>query len=90
MQPKTKKTPAQRRASGVGSGTLVRRLRALEKHWLKEAAAFHSMGKRMSREGNMAGNEYMQTAAAFRACARELKAARLPNNADHAQPGGSA
>lgn len=79
MATKTKKTHAQRPAGAVGSGTLIRRLRALEKHWLKEAAAFHSMGKRMSLEGNMAGNEYMQTAAAFRACARDLKAARLPN-----------
>lgn len=60
-------------------GRLVRRLRALEKRWAHEAAAFHRMGKQMSREGNMAGNEYMQTAAAFRACASQLKQARSPN-----------
>lgn len=68
-------TKPKRARNGVGSGEFVRRLGALEKHWLKEAAGFHSMGKRMSREGNMAGNEYMQTAAAFRACARDLEAA---------------
>jgi hypothetical protein len=48
------------------------------------------MGKQMSREGNMAGNEYMQTAAAFRACASQLKQARSPNIAGQRRPGGSA
>lgn len=50
-----------------------RKLRDLAKHWRKEAAGFHAMGKRMCREMNPAGHEYMQTAAAFRACATQLE-----------------
>lgn len=50
---------------------------SLERHWLKTAKDFHAAGKQASREGNAAGKEYMQTAAAFRACARDLKAAML-------------
>lgn len=74
---KTKKQ--KKRSPALSCGGLVRRLRALEKDWAREAAAFHHMGRRMSREGNMAGNEYTQTAAAFRACASQLKQARSPN-----------
>ena len=74
------KTRTQKKATpALDCGRLVRRLRALEKYWAHEAAAFHRMGKQMSREGNMAGNEYMQTAAAFRACSSQLKQARSPN-----------
>lgn len=50
-----------------------RKLRDLAKHWRKEAAGFHKMGKQMCRELNMAGHEYLQTAAAFRACAAQLE-----------------
>lgn len=74
---KTKKQ--KKRSPALSCGGLVRRLRALEKHWAREAAAFHRMGREEYRRGNMAGKEYMQTAAAFRACASELKQARSPN-----------
>lgn len=50
-----------------------RMLLKLVSHWTDEARAFHKMGREMVREMNMAGHEYLQTAAAFRACASQLK-----------------
>lgn len=63
-------------AGSLCCAALVRRLRALEKHWTREAADFHRMGKQTNREGYGGGNEYMQIAAAFRSCASQLKQAR--------------
>lgn len=67
------------RMVSVRRGRLVRRLRALEKRWLKEAAGFHRMGREDVRAGRMLGKEYMAVAACWRSCAKELKQARTPN-----------
>lgn len=55
---------------------LIRRLQTLEKRWTDEAKSFHSIGRTAYRRGDMSGKEYMQSAAVWRSCARELKKAR--------------
>lgn len=72
-------TTSEEQMLSVRCGRMVRRLRALEKRWLKEAAAFHRMGREDVRAGRMLGKEYMTIAACWRACAKELKQARTPN-----------
>lgn len=54
---------------------LEKRARGLVRKWRKDAARFHEIGVRLSREGGDSAESYLQTGAAFRCCARELSEA---------------
>lgn len=77
----------KKRSLALRCGAMVRRLRALEKQWTKEAAGFHSMGRRAYRAGDMTGREYMAIGAQLRLCAAELKTAMASNGRDEGRAG---
>lgn len=59
-------------------------LRDLLRKWQKEARSFHAMGKDNASDSSR--GEYLQTAAAFRLCAKELQAALAQHDAATCKP----
>jgi hypothetical protein len=68
-----KRSLALRCGAMVGGGPSPAKVLRLTRKWKAYAESLHTIGAAMYRHGNMAGKEYMQTAAAYRHCARDMR-----------------